>query len=177
MSGKPATPSPLYAAEARVHAERVTDLLGVIRRAQAELGTELAEITNTGANSRYGYLHTAEWLAEIGNLGEAEAGHMITRATALNPGRNLDGSPTPALAPLTAAAAADGTLSATNIEHEFNEQQLVELAQVAGPTQVRQLGRTIVAAADPDGPSRMTPSRWSRSATSPAVTSATAATG
>jgi hypothetical protein len=158
------SPSPLWAADAAALAEKVGTLLTQIRCAQAELGTALVEIDTIGPRVLFGYGRTDRWLEHKGNLGKTQAEHTLTRALALNPGRNLDGSPVPPLAPATAAAAAEGALSSMNIDaiiealrlipaedRDEYEPILVDLARMAGPTQVRQAGQDVVARLDPDG--------------------------
>ena len=89
---------------------------------------------------------------------------VVKRARALNPGRNLDGTPVPAVAPATGAAASDGRLSSPMIdtivdaltqvppEHRDDaEQDLLSFAADAGHKQVAALGARIVAHLDPDG--------------------------
>ncbi|WIV58207.1 DUF222 domain-containing protein [Amycolatopsis nalaikhensis] len=87
----------------------------------------------------------------------------MKRARALNSGRNLDGSPVPAVAAATGRAAASlsapmidvivDTLRQIPAEHrEDAEQHHLALAEDAGHKQVAALGARIVAHLDPDGP-------------------------
>ncbi len=143
---------------------RVLEQLRAMQRAQAELGKTLAEIGDAGAEQLFGYTRLSEWLAETGKLGDKHADTLCTRGIALNPGMELS-NPVPALAPLTGAAAAEGLLSDGNIDaiidamrkipslhHDTAERQLLDLALVAKPRQVRTAATRILAHLCPDGP-------------------------
>jgi len=129
------------------------------------MGAILVEMDTRGIRDLFGYGSAASWLADTAGISRDEAGKTVNRAKKLNAGRHPDGSPEPALAPLTGAAALEGALSTANIdiitttlrkipaEHrEFAETTLVELARVAGPRQVRQCAEDLLARLDPDGP-------------------------
>ncbi len=143
---------------------RVLERLQVMQRAQAELGAVLAEIGDAGAERMFGYTRLSEWLAETGRLGDKAADTLCARGIALNPGMELS-NPVPALSPLTGAAAAEGLLSDGNIDaiidamrkipglhHDTAERQLLDLALVAKPRQVRTAATRILDHLCPDGP-------------------------
>src|SRR6266540_6896656 len=142
---------------------RVLEQLQAMQRAQAELGKTLADIGDAGAEKMFGYTRLSEWLAETGKLGDKHADTLCARGVALNPGMALS-NPVPALAPLTGAAAAEGLLSDGNIDaiidamrkipglHHDTERQLLDLALVAKPRQVRTAATRILAHLCPDGP-------------------------
>ena len=149
--------------EALASSGRVRELLCVMQRAQAELGSALAEIGDTGAERMFGYTKLSEWLAEIGHFNNRAAEVLCERAVALNPRMEL-GTPMPALAPLTGAAAAEGLLSDGNIDaiieamrkipglyHDSAERHLVDLALQASPRQVRTAANRILDLLCPDG--------------------------
>src|SRR6266540_777802 len=143
---------------------RVLEQLRAMQRAQAELGMTLAEIGDAGAEKLFGYTRLSEWLAETGKLGDKAADTLCARGIALNPGMELS-NPVPALAPLTGEAAAEGLLSDGNIDaiieamrkipglhHDTAERQLLDLALVAKPRQVRTAANRILDHLCPDGP-------------------------
>src|SRR5436305_2204091 len=128
------------------------------------MGACLVEMDTRGIRDLFGYGSAASWLADVAGISRGEAFTIVTRAKKLNAGRHPDGTPDPALAPLTGAAALEGALSTVNIdlitttlrtipvEHrEFAETTLVELAR-AGPRQVRDCADDLLARLDPDGP-------------------------
>ena len=138
--------------------------LAAARAATARMGACLVEMDTRGIRDLFGYGSAASWLADAAGIGRGEAFTIVTRAKALNAGRHPDGTPDPALAPLTGAAALEGALSTANIdlitatlrtipvEHrQFAEATLVELARVAGPRQVRECADDLLARLDPDG--------------------------
>ena len=149
--------------EALASSGRVRELLCVMQRAQAELGSALAEIGDAGAERMFGYTKLSEWLAETGHFNTRAAEVLCERAVALNPRMEL-GQPVPALAPLTGAAAAEGLLSDGNIDaiieamrkipglyHDSAERHLVDLALQASPRQVRTAANRILDLLCPDG--------------------------
>jgi len=138
------------------------------RRLDAEVGQLLAEIDTRGAKATYGYGSTVAWLRDVAHLTTAEATKLLTRALALNPSRTLDGTPLPAAAPLTGAAAAEGAIGPGQIdtilaaltalpdtvseeERTGAENILVTLARDAGPSEIRKAGNRLRDLLDPDG--------------------------
>jgi hypothetical protein len=151
-------------AETVALADRVGELLTCMRSAEAELGTLLVEIEARGVMDLFGYRSVARLLEHLADLPKAAAERVVKRARALNPGRNLDGSPTAALAPATGITAQSGTLSNPMIdtivevlhqipaEHRDDaEAHLLDFAEQAGHKQVAALGARILAHLDPDG--------------------------
>ncbi|WP_372668502.1 HNH endonuclease signature motif containing protein [Amycolatopsis kentuckyensis] len=153
----------VWKTDATVLADRISTLLTVVRSAEAEIGALLAEIESRGVMELFGYRSTARLLEHLADLPKSAAETMVKRARALHPGHHLDS--TPAVAPATATAAAEGRLSNPMIdtivgaltqipsEHrEDAEQHLLALAADAGHKQVAALGARIIAHLDPDGP-------------------------
>ena len=145
-------------------ADRVGSLLGVVRSAEAEIGALLVEIESRGVMELFGYRSVARLFEHLADVPKAAAERVVKRARALNAGCALDGSPVPAVAPATGAAALDGRLSAPMIdtivevlrqlpvEHRDGaEHHLLSFASSAGHKQVAALGARIVAHLDPDG--------------------------
>src|SRR5881227_2042799 len=139
--------------------------LAAARAATARMGACLVEMDTRGIRDLFGYGSAATWLADTAGITPDEARKTLARAKALNAGRHPDGTPEPALAPLTGAAALEGALSNANIDlitttlrkipvdhREFAATTLVELARVAGPRQVRECADDLLARLDPDGP-------------------------
>ncbi|MEV7038990.1 DUF222 domain-containing protein [Amycolatopsis sp. NPDC051061] len=151
-------------ADAVALADRISGLLTVVRSAEAEIGALLVEIESRGVMELFGYRSVARLFEHLADVPKAAAESLVKRARALTPGRNLDGSPVPAVAPATGAAASDGRLSTPMIdtiigvvtqlspEHRDDaEQHLLSFASEAGYKQVAALGARIVAHLDPDG--------------------------
>ncbi|MFF1609033.1 DUF222 domain-containing protein [Amycolatopsis sp. NPDC058278] len=145
-------------------ADRIGELLACMRSAEAELGALLVEIEQRGVMELFGYRSAARLLEHLGDVPKQAGERMMKRARALNPGRNLDGSPIPALAPATGVAALAGRLSNPMIdvitgvltqvppEHHANvEVDLLTFAADAGHKQVAALGARILAHLNPDG--------------------------
>ncbi|MEV7038867.1 DUF222 domain-containing protein [Amycolatopsis sp. NPDC051061] len=135
-----------------------------MRSAEAEIGALLVEIESRGVMELFGYRSVARLFEHLADVPKAAAESVVKRARALTPGRNLDGSPVPAAAPATGAAASDGRLSTPMIdtivdaltqippEHRDDaEQHLLSFASEAGHKQVAALGARILAHLDPDG--------------------------
>lgn len=135
-----------------------------MRSAEAELGALVVEVEQRGVMELFGYRSVAGLLEHLGDIPKAAAERMVKRARALNPGRNLDGSPSPALAPATGAAALAGRLSNPMIDvitgvlaqvppdhQESAEADLLAFAGEAGHRQVAALGARILAHLVPDG--------------------------
>ncbi|WP_206784876.1 HNH endonuclease signature motif containing protein [Amycolatopsis sp. MtRt-6] len=151
--------------EAVAFADRIGELVTRMRSAEAELGAVLVEIEQRGVMELFGYRSAARLLEHLADMPKPATERLIKRARLLNPGRNLDGSPIPALAPATGAAARAGRLSnpmidvITNVlaqvppEHCASaETNLLAFAEEAGHKQVAALGARILAHLAPDGP-------------------------
>ncbi|MEU0538225.1 DUF222 domain-containing protein [Amycolatopsis tolypomycina] len=156
-----ATPSP----DAVALADRLGELLAAKRSADAEIGALLVEIEQRGVMELFGYRSVARLLEHLADMPKPVAERAVKRARLVNPGRNLDGSPIPALAPGTGAAARAGRLSDPMIdvitdvltqvppEHRLSaEANLLTFAEQAGHKQVAALGARILAHLAPDGP-------------------------
>ncbi|WP_086852052.1 HNH endonuclease signature motif containing protein [Amycolatopsis kentuckyensis] len=150
--------------EAVAFADRIGELLACMRSAEAELGALLVEIEQRGVMELFGYRSVARLLEHLGDVPKPVAERLVKRARVLNPGRNLDGTPIPALAPATGAAALAGRLSNPMIdaitgvlaevppEHRDSaEADLLTFAAKAGHKQVAVLGARILAHLNPDG--------------------------
>jgi uncharacterized protein DUF222/HNH endonuclease len=151
-------------ADAVALADRISALLTVARSAEAEIGTLLAEIESRGVMELFGYRSVARLFEHLADVPKTAAETVVKRARALTPSRTLDGTPIPALAPATGAAASEGRLSSPMIdtivgvmtqvppEHRDDaEQHLLTFASEAGHKQVAALGARILAHLDPDG--------------------------
>ncbi|ANN21888.1 HNH endonuclease [Amycolatopsis orientalis] len=164
----PELPQELWRAGKLELAHGVQQFLQVIRVATAGLGQYLAEIESRGAKDLYGYGSTATWFADVAGLSFGEARPVVDRAIALNPTRGLDGTELPAVAPATAAAAAEGAVGDERIQQildflaslpldtsaedrEHAEKTLAELARHAGPRQLAKAEQNILGWLDPDG--------------------------
>src|SRR5438105_2544102 len=165
MTSTTPPPSPLWQHSPAELAHLCAAELAAARAATARLGAVLVEMDARGVRDLFGYGSAASWLADTAGISREEACKIVNRAKKLNAGRHPDGTPDPALAPLTGAAALEGALSTANIdlitttlrkipvEHrEFAEATLVALARVAGPRQVRTCAEDLLARLDPDGP-------------------------
>src|SRR3954451_13139228 len=154
----------VWQADAVALADRVSALLTVVRSAEAEIGSLLAEIESRGVMELFGYRSVARVFEHLADVPKAAAETVVKRARALAPSRTLDGTPIPALATATGAAAAEGRLSSPMIdtivgvmtqippEHRDDaEQHLLTFASDAGHKQVAALGARILAHLDPDG--------------------------
>jgi len=150
--------------EAVALADRIGELLACMRSAEAELGALLVEIEQRGVMELFGYRSTARLLEHLGDVPKPAAERLVKRARLLNPGRNLDSTLVPALAPATGAAALSGRLSNPMIdvitevlpqvplEHRDSaEANLLTFAEEAGHKQVAALGARILAHLAPDG--------------------------
>ncbi|ANN17263.1 HNH endonuclease [Amycolatopsis orientalis] len=164
----PELPQELWRAGKLELAHGVQQFLRVIRVATVGLGQYLAEIESRGAKDLYGYGSTAKWFADVAGLSFGEARPVVNRAIALNPSRALDGTELPAVAPATAAAAAEGVVGDERIQQildflaslpldtsaedrESAEKTLAELARHAGPRQLAEAEQNILGWLDPDG--------------------------
>ncbi|WP_410620250.1 DUF222 domain-containing protein [Amycolatopsis sp. cmx-8-4] len=154
----------VWRADAVALADRVSLLLGVVRSAEAEIGSLLVEIESRGVMELFGYRSVARLFEHLADVPKAAADRVVKRASALNAGRAVDGSPVSAVAPATGVVAAGGSLSNPMIdavvevldqvpsEHRDDvEQSLLSFASEAGHKQVAALGARIVAHLDPDG--------------------------
>ncbi|MEU0537870.1 DUF222 domain-containing protein, partial [Amycolatopsis tolypomycina] len=150
--------------EAVAFADRIGELLTTIRSAEAELGALLVEIEQRGVMKMFGYRSVARLFDHLGDVPRPAAERLVRRARLVNPGRNLDGSPIPALAPATGVAARAGRLSdrmidvitgvlaQVPVEHRLSaEANLLTFAEEAGHKQVAALGARILAHLAPDG--------------------------
>jgi len=164
----PELPQELWRAGKLELAHGVQQFLQVMRVASAGLGQYLAEIESRGSKDLYGYGTTLAWFADVAGLSQAEARPYVNQAIDLNPTRALDGREVPAFAPATAAAAAEGAIGQERIKQlleilkeipgevsaenrERTEKTLTDLARDAGPSEVAELGNTLLALLDPDG--------------------------
>ncbi|MFD5092790.1 DUF222 domain-containing protein [Amycolatopsis thailandensis] len=164
----PELPQELWRAGELELAHGVRQFLQVMRVASAAMGRFLAEIESRGSKDLYGYGSTAAWFADVAGLSRAEAGPIVKRAIALNPTRALDGTEVPAVAPTTAAVAAEGLIGEHRIDQildilkrlpadtsaedrEHAEKVLANLARDAGPRQVTKAEEDILGWLDPDG--------------------------
>src|SRR3954465_3333034 len=158
-------------------ADRISELLTVVRSAEAEIGSLLAEIESRGVMELFGYRSVARLFEHLADVPKSAAEAVVKRARALTPSRPLDGTPMPVLAPATGAAGATGRLSTPMIdtivgvmtqvppEHRDDaEQHLLTFASEAGHKQVAALGARILAHLDPDGaaPDETEPAKPSR---------------
>jgi hypothetical protein len=154
----------VWQADAVALADRISALLTVVRSAEAEIGSLLAEIESRGVMELFGYRSVARLLEHLADVPKSAAETVLKRARALTPSRALDGTPIPAVAPATGAAAAAGRLSSPMIdtivgvmtqvpaEHRDDaEAHLLTFASEAGHKQVAALGARILAHLDPDG--------------------------
>jgi hypothetical protein len=154
----------VWQADAVALADRISALLTVVRSAEAEIGSLLAEIESRGVMDLFGYRSVARLFEHLADVPKSVAETVVKRARALAPSRTLDGTPIPAVAAATGAAAADGRLSSPMIdtivgvmnqvppEHRDDaEQHLLTFASEAGHKQVAALGARILAHLDPDG--------------------------
>jgi len=153
-----------FSSEAVALADRIGELVACMRSAEAELGALLVEIEQRGVMELFGYRSAARLLEHLADVPKPAAERMVKRARLVNAGRNLDGSPVPALAPATGAAALAGRLSTPMIdvitgvlaevppEHRDSaETNLLTFAEDAGHKQVAALGARILAHLAPDG--------------------------
>jgi hypothetical protein len=154
----------IWQSDAVALADRVGALCACIRSAEAELGALLVEIEQRGVLELFGYRSVPRLLEHLADVPKSSAERMVKRARALNPEVQLDGTPIPALAAATGAAARSGQLSTPMIdvivgvlqdippEHrEGAERHLLTFAGEAGHRQVAALGARILAHLDPDG--------------------------
>jgi hypothetical protein len=154
----------VWKADAVALADRISALLATVRSADAQIGALLVEIESRGVMELFGYRSVARLFEHLADVPKAAAERVAKRAQAINPGRNLDGTPVAATAPATGVAALDGGLSTPMIdtivevlrqvpaEHRDGaEQHLLSFAEDAGHKQVAALGARIVAHLDPDG--------------------------
>src|SRR3954469_25169116 len=167
----------VWQADAVALADRISALLTVVRSAEAEIGSLLAEIESRGVMDLFGYRSVARLFEHLADVPKSVAETVVKRARALTPSRALDGTPIPAVASATGAAASEGRLSSPMIdtivgvmthippEHRDDaEQHLLSFAAEAGHKQVAALGTRILAHLDPDGaaPDETEPAKPSR---------------
>src|SRR5215212_3982646 len=82
-------------------ADRVGELFACIRSAEAELGALLVEIEQRGVMELFGYRSVPRLLEHLADVPKSSAERLVQRARAVNSGRNLDGTPIPAVAAAT----------------------------------------------------------------------------
>src|SRR3569833_2079924 len=99
-----------WKADAVALADRISALLTVVRSAEAEIGTMLAEIESRGVMELFGCRSDARLFEHLADVPKSAAETVVKRARALTPSRTLEGSPIPALAPATVASATEGRL-------------------------------------------------------------------
>ncbi|WP_410592352.1 DUF222 domain-containing protein [Amycolatopsis sp. lyj-23] len=150
--------------EAVAFADRFGELLARKRATEAEIGALVVEIEQRGVMELFGYRCVARLLEHLADIPKSAAERLVQRARALNPGRALDGTPIPAVAPATGAAARAGRLSdpmidvitdvlaRVPVEHQDSaERDMLGFADTAGYRQVAALGARILAHLVPDG--------------------------
>jgi hypothetical protein len=138
-----------------------------VRRLQAQLGEIVAEIESRGPLAEFGYPTTAALVQDMLHVSRKEATTMVDQARALNPIHT--GTVTvPPIAPLTATAAAEGAIGASQIDaittalkalpanttledYGSAEKILVDLARDTGPRAITRAGNEIRTRLDPDG--------------------------
>src|SRR3954464_7717806 len=143
----------VWQADAVALADRVSALLTVVRSAEAEIGSLLAEIESRGVMEMFGYRSVARLFEHLADVPKSAAETVVKRARALTPSRTLDGTPIPAVAPATGTAASEGRLSSPMIdtivgvmtqippEHRDDaEQHLLAFASEAGHKKLAALG-------------------------------------
>jgi hypothetical protein len=86
------------------------------RRIEAEQGEMLAELERRGIRDATGYGSLRELIRDCFHVSSVEAKGRAERATALNTSREFGGHEKPPLAPLTAAAAAEGVIGGGQID-------------------------------------------------------------
>ncbi len=165
----PELPQELWRAGKLELAQGVRQFLRSMRMAEAGMGRFLAEIESRGAKDLYGYGTTAAWFADLAGLTGGEAGAIVNRAVALSPTRALDGTEVSPFAPATAAVAAEGLVGAERIDQILKvlkkipldtpaedrtsaEEALAGLGRDAGPQQIAEYEKHLLALLDPDGP-------------------------
>ncbi|MGH3949814.1 MAG: DUF222 domain-containing protein, partial [Pseudonocardiaceae bacterium] len=146
----------------------VRDLEQLIRRAQAEQGSIIAEMHSRGTMATFGYPEVDKVLIDALHISATDAAKRAARALACHDTRNLSGAPVPACAPATAAAFAEGAITTGHVdalidilgqipgdvapdERAGYEKTLVELAREADPRAVRRAGRHLLERLDQDG--------------------------
>ncbi|WP_410657278.1 DUF222 domain-containing protein [Amycolatopsis sp. lyj-112] len=151
---------------ATLHA-RKQELEVLKRQLDAEQYTILAELNTRGIRGCSGHATLAALIAEDFHVSEAEAKLRADRVLALHPGPGF-GDPTPPLAPLTFAAAAEGAIGGGQIDAIIRtldripshvpeaavrkgEKALVDFARHSGPRAIARAGRRLLDRLDPDG--------------------------
>ena len=134
-----------------------------MQRAQAELCATLAMVDNDRLAAAHGFGRISPWLKELTHVSDHQAAALLRRTAAFHPHRE-GSSIIPALAPLTAEAAAAGELSDAHIDtiiemlgeipaahHDTAEPHLLEMARLGDAAQVRAAGQRILDHLNPDG--------------------------
>ncbi len=137
------------------------------RKLEAEQYETYAEIHRRGLKAVSGHSSLSGLIQEDLLLSKKEADTRAERVLALHPTPAFTGD-VPALAPLTASAAADGAIGGSQIDAIIHtlaqipadvpeqtvrggEQILVDLARSAGPRQITRAGRHLLNNLNPDG--------------------------
>lgn len=150
---RPQANAPAWSLASQALADELRDTEHVILRLKARQDAIRAELHSRGTLAEFGYGDAVALERDLLRVSLGEARRRSTRAQALHPAR--DGSSViPALAPHTAAAAAEGAIGTEHVdeivqtlaavpgsvpasEREQYEKTLVDLARTTGPTQVR----------------------------------------
>src|SRR3954462_11310537 len=106
----------VWQADAVALADRISALLTVVRSAEAEIGSLLAEIESRGVMELFGYRSAARLFEHLADVPKAAAETVVTPPPAPPPSRTLAGPPIPAVATATGAPAAEGRLSTPMID-------------------------------------------------------------
>src|SRR4051812_42753787 len=162
------TPTTLWRIDTNVLITAAIEREAEKRRLEAEQGEMLAELDRRGIRDATGYGSLRELIGDCLHVSSVEAKARAERATALNSSLEFGGHLKPALAPLTAKAAAEGAIGAGQIDaitkalkqlpdtvteedRIKGERILVDLARRAGPREITQAGARMLAQLDPDG--------------------------
>ncbi|WP_214368497.1 HNH endonuclease signature motif containing protein [Pseudonocardia sp. H11422] len=151
------------------------ELLAALGELQTALNTTWAqmlevvrEVESRGLAERHGYVTGADLLRGTQNISRSTAKARVRAAQDVLPARSLSGEPQPAEMPATAAAVAEGAISAEHVRaiqvtlaalpphlerHRASlEADLAGFARTLDPDAVLKLGKRALAALDPDGP-------------------------
>ncbi|MFI9452291.1 DUF222 domain-containing protein [Amycolatopsis sp. NPDC052450] len=164
----PTTPTEWWRVDTATLHARKQELEIIKRQADAEQNAILAEINARGVRGCSGHSTLAALIFEDFRVTDKEASARADRVLALHPGPGIGGGTVPPLAPLTAAAAAEGAIGGSQIDAiirtlaripatvaeedvRAGEKILVDLARHAGPRQIARAGRRLLDKLDPDG--------------------------
>lgn len=157
-----------WRADKHVLLSRTLEIENAVRKLQSEQYEVYAEIHRRGLRGVSGHDSLAGLIEDDLRLTPADAKARAERVLALHPTPTFTGQDVPAVAPLTAAAAADGAVGGAQIDPIIRtlakipatvpeekvrdgERILVDLALVAGPKEIAKAGRNLLAHLDPDG--------------------------